>query len=52
MSLDGKSLHNYAQWKTEQDFDNFISDSDVKKAMTELSSFQSKFTKTKVVFTS
>ena len=51
-SLDLNSVFNYAQWKNEESFDNFLADENVKKALSILGDYKSKFTKTKVVFAS
>ena len=52
VALDGKSIHNYSQWKTEEAFDKFFSQAPVKKLFKNLGSHEPKVTKTKVVFAS
>jgi hypothetical protein len=52
LSFDSHFIFNYAQWKTEKDFDNFISDKSNLAFMKSIDCRESKFTKTKVVFTS
>ena len=52
IALDGKSIHNYSQWKTEEAFDKYLSDASVKKYFEDLGQNAPKVTKTKVVFAS
>lgn len=51
LSFDSNFIFNYAQWKTEEDFDNFIKDKKNLAFMKSIDCLESKFTKTKVVFT-
>ncbi|MFT6069043.1 MAG: quinol monooxygenase YgiN [Bacteriovoracaceae bacterium] len=51
LSFDKSSIFNYAQWKTEEDFDNFITNESNIEFMKTIDCLESRFTKTKVVFT-
>ncbi len=51
LSFDSSLIFNYAQWKTEDDFERFITDKSNLAFMKSIDCLESKFTKTKVVFT-
>lgn len=51
LSLEKDLIFNYAQWKTEEDFENFMNNKKNQSSMKSIDCLESRFTKTKVVFT-
>ncbi len=52
VSTDNQKIVNYAQWKSEEDFQNFLDNQEIQKTIKEILKSKPRFTKMKVVFTS